>query len=178
MRDICLKKGIIFVVLLLLISPIYSPASKINEIDRITFNEIISENNNLSSDTITNSPIMKILDLECYGFIIPIPPSSEIADMPEIQYNLFNLINNLLRNQIPVYWIPHNIELLTKKIFLNEFPEPENYNKGSFIVPFTGDSFLDTMSIVIISEFCYTNDTHKEHTLSSEVSIIMQFLVR
>lgn len=174
MYDICLKKGIIFVVLLLLILPIYSPASKINEIDRITFNEIISENNNLSSDTITNSLIMKILDLECYGFIIPIPPSSEIADMPEIQYNLFNLINNLLRNQIPVYWIPHNIELLTKKIFLNEFPEPENYNKGSFIVPFTGDSFLDTMSIVIISEFCYTNDTHKEHTLSSEVSIIME----
>ena len=71
MRNIC-PKGIIFVVLLLLILPIYSPASKINEIDRITFNEIISENNNLSSDTITNSLIMKILDLECYGVIIPI----------------------------------------------------------------------------------------------------------
>ena len=174
MRDICLKKGIIIVVFLILILPIYSPASKTNEIDSITFKEIISENNNLSSDTITNSLIMNILDLECYGFIIPIPPISEIADMPEIQYNLFNLINNILRNQINVYWIPYNIELLTKKILLNESPKPENYNKGSFIVPFTGNSFLDIMSIVIISEFRYTNDMHKEHTLSSEISILME----
>lgn len=150
------KKCIFLLAIFLFIQPLSPLASKENNIINYTFNpELINKN-----------------DMEAYGFIISIPSSVEISNNPEIQYETINIVNDLLRNNISIFWLSDDIELFTKTLLSSELPENRNFIRGSFIIPFIGQHSKDIMSIVIISEYLSVNSSQKEETASKNIYII------
>jgi len=156
MNSKIIRKSIFFVVILLLFQPLSSMALKENQI----------------FDYKIQDKLINKIDFHVYGFIISIPSSLEISNNPDIQYNTLNMINDLLRNNISIYWLSNDIELFTKAFLSNEIPKNKIFNRGSFVISFTGKQSQDVMSIVILSEYFFVNSSQKEIRLANNIFLI------
>lgn len=83
---------------------------------------------------------------ECFGFIIEV--SSNQSD--DIQTNISRLINELLRNDIDVYWNTKEISVLTQEILDDISQKNRIFNKGCFFVAISNDSYKNIISNSVI----------------------------
>jgi len=88
----------------------------------------------------------------CYGFIIP----NSIFENKTLENEIFcktrHLVNDLLREDITVYWTALNISLNVCEIGSSKEFEMF-FEQGTFIVPFTGDDTADIKIITIVSNY-------------------------
>jgi len=87
---------------------------------------------------------------ECYGYIIPLGTCPE-EERPE-QFITVNMINDLLRNNVSVYWSVCDFSALSKPLY-GEEASPKQYEKGSFLISFSGDLFRDRLATRIIYDY-------------------------
>jgi len=100
---------------------------------------------------------------DCYGFILPLFECENETVENQINCRIKHLINDLLREQIPVYWASTNFTALVSKInFENE--SEMDFEKGSFIIPFTGDDYNDTKILVMIYDYNMSSEIEENKT--------------
>jgi len=83
-------------------------------------------------------------DVLIYGFIVSLVACENAAIENQINCRIKHMINDFLREQIPVFWATTNITVLTNEM-------EQNFYKGTFIIPFTGNNTLDTKLTAIIT---------------------------
>lgn len=91
---------------------------------------------------ITSSPIKGLEvfeDSSCYGFIISVNSNQNYS----IQNQISCMINNVLRENLTVYWIKSDMTFLSKGLKENDSVFVCSFKKGSFIVPFAGQNDID-----------------------------------
>ena len=88
-------------------------------------------------------------DTECYGFIIKVTDE----DSRDLQNYISNLVNDLLRNDVAVYWTAQNLSILTSKLIYGSSKEVRIFEKGCFIIPFTESVNIDSYSTSLLYEF-------------------------
>lgn len=105
-----------------------------------SFNIVASENKNYNEQ---NS----------YGFIIPLPQGEDTTIETFEISGVRHLINDLLREKIDVYWLSKNISISSRNLANNNDIESRFFEKGAFIIPFTGISYIDTLIISIVNDY-------------------------
>ena len=88
---------------------------------------------------------------ECYGIIIPLTHGENIP-YTSIQQSITNMINDLLRMNIPVFWAASNFSSLTRTIS-NDSTKIRFFERGAFIVPFTGNSSTNALIISVATDY-------------------------
>jgi PKD repeat protein len=89
---------------------------------------------------------------ECYGYIIKVDSTQSYSS----QTNISILVNQLLEQNISVYWTCSNINILSEELTIEANFDTRSFEKGCFIVPFTNDYIKDSRATVIIYD-CYMN---------------------
>jgi len=74
----------------------------------------------------------------CYGYIVPIYPD----DVYTTQKKICNLVNDLLHEEITVYWLTSNLTVKISNLLENGI-RYKGFNKGSYIIPITNDTQVD-----------------------------------
>jgi|YNPNPStandDraft_1061719.scaffolds.fasta_scaffold54535_2 hypothetical protein len=75
-------------------------------------------------------------DLECYGFIIPLPAGDDFTYETFLNSRSRCLINDLLRLNITVYWSSCDFSATSQRMQNYADGSVVFYKKGAFIVPF------------------------------------------
>lgn len=73
-----------------------------------------------------------------YGFIIDVNPEQDYTT----QKNIARLVNRLLSDEIPVYWLGSDILINSTDIYTNQSAEKE-FLKGSYVIPFIDNKIAD-----------------------------------
>jgi uncharacterized membrane protein len=92
-------------------------------------------------------------DSLCYGFIVPLLRYENASFDNQIYCKARNMVNDLLREQMPVYWTSKNLTASIKEINHIEEEKEMFFEKGSFVIPFTGNDTIDTKIIAIICDY-------------------------
>jgi len=116
-------------------------------------------------------------DSSCYGFIIPLPQGLDTTNETFENSRVRHMINDLLRENISVYWPKDDFSALSKT-FDQENPCAEKvfYKKGAFVVPFSGDEFKDALITSIINDYNQTHELEKNSLIKNEVYILHEEL--
>ena len=144
-----INKIILFLIILFLIQPF--SISMYNE--NLIFNDLQNVNTNKTNNN------------EIYGFIILNPSTTEISNNSNLQYETLNIINDLLRNNIHIYWLSNDINILTKSIFSDDITENKVIKQGSFFIPFIKNQSKNLMSMVIISKYYFNNNLSLDNNI-------------
>jgi parallel beta-helix repeat protein len=88
---------------------------------------------------------------DCYGIIIPLIHGENLP-YTSIQQSITNMINDLLRINIPVFWASSNFSSLTRTIS-NDSTNIRFFKRGAFIVPFTGNSSTNALIISVATDY-------------------------
>ncbi len=113
---------------------------------------------------------------DCFGFIIPLPESYIIENKPEIQYSTMNLINDLLRLEIPVFWLNNSFSLIILELNKINNPHLLTFEPGTFLIPFTGNKSLDTQIITVIYDYNISHEIHENNIFPVEAYMILESL--
>jgi len=128
----------------------------------------------ISQITAVSEPVKDPL---CYGFIAPLFTDENEVIENEINSKIRNMVNDLLREQIPVYWTATNITTKVREI--DSIVIAENnmfYGKGSFIIPFTGNDTQDVKIIAVIYDYNQSSEI-EDNTIKIPVYELMEPLV-
>jgi hypothetical protein len=87
-----------------------------------------------------------------YGFIAQNVKKEDEIFFNEINNVIYHMINDFLREDIPVYWTSENLNLSCVDQ-RNQKKIKKSFDKGAFIIPFKKDDFVDTEICVIIEEY-------------------------
>jgi len=88
---------------------------------------------------------------ECYGIIIPMTHGENLP-YTSIQQSITNMINDLLRMNITVFWASSNFSSLTKTMS-NDSTKTRFFERGEFIVPFTGNYSTNAVIISVATDY-------------------------
>jgi hypothetical protein len=83
-----------------------------------------------------------------YGYIVSVDAGQDNYLREEIS----KLVNNLLKEDIEVFWIADSIRVVVKNVFNNEIGALD-FEKGSFIIPFKQDADKNSHIMHIITKF-------------------------
>lgn len=112
-------------------------------------------------------------DQLCYGFIIPSVKYENITIQDQTNCKIRHMINDLLRGQLSVYWMTTNITISVREI--NNDDELELFfEKGTFIIPFTGDDIQDTKITTIIFDYNQSSEIEDDNELTIPVYILIE----
>jgi len=110
---------------------------------------------------------------EFFGFLIP-DLDYEDDEFENLVYrNMMNLINDLLRENITVYWVTSNISMNVFNLFDNNSQIME-FREGSFIVPFSGNEENDYKLTNIIYDYNYTFEIDSIIDIQIPVFLILE----
>ena len=70
----------------------------------------------------------------CYGFIVPLPSGNDSTCETFLNTKVRNLINDLLRENITVYWSSNEFLAPSKEINNNSNGHDFYFNKGDFTI--------------------------------------------
>jgi len=76
---------------------------------------------------------------ECYGFII----SVDQHQSTELQMEISKLVNELLRNEVEVYWVTNQIYVSSKTLDENSSIANNYFEKGSYLIPFVDNQSIN-----------------------------------
>jgi len=116
-------------------------------------------------------------DTLCYGFIAPMFSHEDEIIENQINNRIRHMVNDLLREQIPVYWTSTNItttvgELVCDVVYDNGM----FFGKGSYVIPFTGDDTQDKKLIAIVYDYTQSSEI-EENNVIIPVYELMESLV-
>lgn len=117
-------------------------------------------------------------EAKCYGFIVPIPHGEDTTFETFENSNARHMINDLLRENITVYWSESDFFALSKALCNNSSIQERLYMKGAFIVPFSGDIYNDILLVSIIYDYNTTNELENLSVIKNEAYMLMQELNR
>ncbi len=98
----------------------------------------------------------------CYGYVISLPDTEHLINNPDLQYHTLNLINDLLRQHIPIYWSNCSMELIVKQNTTQSNPYLYQILPGTFIVPFTQNEELNNQLISIITDYSVYHELYTD----------------
>jgi hypothetical protein len=99
---------------------------------------------------------------DCYGFITTYSDFENITIKDKTNCKMRHFVNDLLREKINVYWSAENISINIKKI--NTSAETLFFEKGAFIIPFSGDETTDNKLISIVYNYNQSSEINKDST--------------
>jgi len=111
----------------------------------------------------------------CYGFIIKVN-AVQSFDL-EIQNNISRLINELLGENASVYWICSDINVSTKDLNGEDNVVNRLFEKGSFIVSFTDDPFVDAMATSKVYDYNLSKNVEIYQLMESLSDVKVYILV-
>ena len=91
---------------------------------------------------------VKMAPKPCYGYIIPINPNDHF----NTQIYISRLINELLQEEIIVYWLTTDISVKSR-VLLKQVIKTNDFNKGSYIVPINGTADKDLKILSILTNY-------------------------
>ena len=112
----------------------------------------VSINQNNASSESSGDPINL-----SYGFIATSVRSENATIDNQIFCKIRHLVNDLLRENISVYWTINNITANITDISLNNRVDMF-FEKGTFMIPFTGNEEKDTKLIAMIYDYNQTSE--------------------
>ena len=112
-------------------------------------------------------------DTLCYGFIVSPVKCENVTIQDQINCKIRHMINDLLREQIPVYWTAEDVDASIIEINGSE-EETVSFEKGTFIIPFTGNTSVDTKIIVIMCDYNYSSEIEEDNELKISVYILRE----
>ncbi len=98
----------------------------------------------------------------CYGFIVSYNTYENITLQNNVNCKMRHLVNDLLREKIPVYWTAENLTIDVKLI--NSSDETKFFEKGAFVIPFTGNETIDKKIIAMIYNYNQTSEINQDLT--------------
>jgi len=110
----------------------------------------------------------------CYGFIIPQSKNENCTIADQKNCNVRNIVNDMLREQIPVFWTTTNITVKILEINSSEDEKNKTFEKGTFIIPFTGNDTKDKKITTIVYDYNKTSEIEIENKISIEIYIILE----
>jgi hypothetical protein len=121
--------------------------------------------------SIDNQRDMK--DTSCYGFMVSPVKHENVIIQDQINCKMRHMINDLLREQISVYWTAEDVNASIIKINCSE-EETVFFERGTFIIPFTGNISVDTKIIVVIYDYNYSSEIEEDNELKLSVYILRE----
>lgn len=106
-----------------------------------------------------NQCIVNSKDVEdplCHGFILSLVVCKNTTTENQINCKIKHIVNDLLREQIPVYWTTTSVMVLTNEL-------EQNFDKGTFIIPFTGDAQQDTKLTAIVYDYNQSSEIEENN---------------
>ena len=97
---------------------------------------------------------------DCYGFVVPLPSGEQTTNETFQNNKVRHLINDLLREDIVVYWSACSFCVLSKGIDNQSNVVQQSFSKGDFVIPFSGEIDRDARLISIVYDY----------NISSEIS--------
>ncbi|HVQ01345.1 MAG TPA: NosD domain-containing protein [Candidatus Thermoplasmatota archaeon] len=91
--------------------------------------------------------------------------SGERLPITSIQQGITNAVNDCLRMNIPVYWAATDFTILVKKAGTNT-SEIHTFEKGTFIIPLTGNLSIDILIASIVYNYRYHNPIEQYYPVS------------
>lgn len=113
------------------------------------------------------------IDVDCYGFVVPLPSGEESTYETFQNSKVRHLINDLLRENITVYWSSCNFSVMSKEIDNESDVVERHYKKGDFIIPFSGDIYKDVLTTAVIYDYNKTSEIEDDDFLKTEVYKLM-----
>lgn len=139
-------------------------------------NNIISSDENIKNNNddfkITQAIAKEITDFECYGFIIPLPAGNDSTFETFLNTKSRNLINDLLRENLDIYWSAIDFSVYSMKINSN-ITDNNLFKKGDFIIPLSGNKYNDMLTTTIIYDYFYDCEINDDF-LQVDVYIILE----
>jgi len=126
------------------------------------------------SDDVTQQlvpPLITSSYEDCYGYVIPLPDVESLKNNPDLQNNTLNLINDLLRQHIPIYWSNCSMEIMVKQNTKQSNPYIYPIIPGTFIVPFTQNEEMNHQIIAIMTDYSVF------HELYTDISPVSCYLL-
>jgi hypothetical protein len=115
-------------------------------------------------------------DLSCYGFVIPLPQGKDTSLETFQNSKVHHLINDLLRENITVYWANNDFSAKSQSISLDKPIEMLSYKKGAFIIPFSDNIYTDALITAVILDYNYTNELDNQSHIHNNAYLLMQDL--
>jgi hypothetical protein len=112
-------------------------------------------------------------DLEetlCYGFIVSPVKCDNVTIQDQINCKIRHMINDLLREQIQVYWTAEDVIASIIEIDSNE-EKTVSFERGTFIIPFTGNIGVDTKITVLMCDYNCTSEI--EEINKQKISVLL-----
>ena len=161
MAKIFFRKTIAFMLIILFIVIIIPSTEKIEE-NRNSIFISTSMLNYYTSFLSKKVPSIETIDNDCYGFVIPLPSGIDSTYETFKNSKVRHLINDLLREEITVYWSSGNFSVLSKDMDNHYSTNRIYYERGTFIVPFSGDVYKDTLATAIIYDYNKTSEIDED----------------
>jgi len=114
-------------------------------------------------------------DQLCYGFIVPLVRCENLSLGNQIYCKTMHMINDLLREQIPVYWMTTNMTVSIKNID-SMIEQGMFFERGTFIIPFTGNNTQDKKIVAIVCDYNYSSEIEENSTIKISVYELMEQL--
>ena len=111
-----------------------------------------------------------------YGFVIPLPQDDNTTYETLKNSLVRNLINDLLRENVTIYWSKDNFSALSKTLHINNPSIISFFKKGAFIIPFSGNDYQDMLISSIICDYNSTYELNYAKKFNIEAYILMEKL--
>jgi len=112
----------------------------------------------------------------CYGFVVPLPQGEDTTIETFEDSRIRNMINDLLRENISVYWSKEDFSALSKTLDLYGSTEEKTYEKGTFVIPFSGDEYKDALITSIVNDYNQTHELDDQNSITSKVYMLQDEL--
>ena len=113
------------------------------------------------------------IDVDCYGFVVPLPSGEDSTYESFQNSKVRHLINDLLRENVTVYWSSCNFSAMSKEINNESNIEERCYKKGDFIIAFSGDVYKDVLTTALIYDYNKTSEIEDDVFLKTELYKLM-----
>jgi uncharacterized protein YoxC len=84
-----------------------------------------------------------------------------------------NMVNDLLREQIPVYWITTNVTASVRELTQCNDEKEMIFKEGGFVITFTGNKKQDTKLTAIVCDYNQSSKIESENSVKIPVYLLM-----
>jgi hypothetical protein len=109
----------------------------------------------------------------CYGFILSYLTFGNFTTIDQINCRIRHMINDILREKIQVYWTVENITVNITKIDSEFLIESRLFERGSFIIPFSGNLTDDKKIISIIYDYNQSSEIEINEEIKVPIYILL-----
>lgn len=114
---------------------------------------------------------------QCYGFIVPLIKDENYYKEYNLSNVVYNLINDLLREKIRIFWMAENNSLSVRTINSDEIKEMI-FSMGSFVIPFSDNNSVNVKIISIVCDYNESNEIEEKLTNMPIFLIMNSFSIR